>query len=131
MIPSNGTLNPMPPNTAPTTDSMATQPRIRPLFQLDGKVALITGASKGIGEAMARGLAEFGAHVVVSSRKQAAVDAVADALRADGLAASAIAANMGQIDDIRALVAQTVATCGGLDIVINNDAGDTDKAFAY
>ena len=112
----------MPPDTAPTTNSMATQPRIRPLFQLDGKVALITGASKGIGEAMARGLAEFGAHVVVSSRKQTAVDAVADALRADGLAASAIAANMGQIDDIRALVEQTVATCGGLDIVINNAA---------
>ena len=47
-------------------------------FRLDGKVAVITGASKGIGEAMARGLAEFGASVVLCSRKQDAVDAVMD-----------------------------------------------------
>ena len=56
---------------------MSTPKRIQPLFQLEGKVALITGASKGIGEAIARGLAEFGAKVVISSRKQQAVDAVA------------------------------------------------------
>jgi len=94
--------------------------RIEPLFQLHGKVALITGASKGIGEAMARGLAEFGAKVVVSSRKQDAVDAVAESFRADGLEAAGIAANMGNMDDIQALVEKTVATYGGLDIVINN-----------
>lgn len=50
---------------------------IKEKFNLTNKVAIITGASKGIGEAMARGMAEFGATVVVSSRKQAAVDAVA------------------------------------------------------
>ncbi|MCH7882252.1 MAG: glucose 1-dehydrogenase [Proteobacteria bacterium] len=103
---------------------MSSQNRIQPLFQLNGKVALITGASKGIGEAMARGLAEFGAKVVVSSRKQEAVDAVAEAFRADGLEATGIAANMGTLDDIHALVDNTVETYGGLDIIINNAAAN-------
>ena len=98
--------------------------RIKPLFNLDGKVALVTGASKGIGEAMARGLAEFGAKVVVSSRKQEAVDEVANAFKADGLEATGIAANMSSIDDISSLVDKTVETYGGLDIIINNAAAN-------
>ena len=101
---------------------MSTHNRIRPLFQLEGKVALITGASKGIGEAIARGLAEFGAKVVVSSRKQQAVDAVAEVFRGDGLDATGIAANMGNVEQVRALVGKTVETYGGLDIIINNAA---------
>lgn len=101
---------------------MPTHNRIQPLFQLDGKVALVTGASKGIGEAMARGLAEFGAKVVVSSRKQEAVDAVAEIFNSDGLEATGIAANMSSIEDIHGLVDKTVETYGGLDIIINNAA---------
>ncbi len=101
---------------------MSKNNRIQPLFQLDGKVALVTGASKGIGEAMARGLAEFGARVVVSSRKQEAVDAVAEALKADGLEATGIAANMSSIEDIHALVDKTQEAYGGIDIIINNAA---------
>ncbi len=95
---------------------------IQSLFQLDGKVALITGASKGIGEAMARGLAEFGANVVISSRKQASVDAVAEAFQRDGLTATGIAANTGNREDIQRLIDTTVHTYGGLDIIINNAA---------
>ena len=98
--------------------------KIKPLFNLDGKVALVTGASKGIGEAMARGLAEFGARVVVSSRKQEAVDAVAKAFNSEGLEATGIAANMGNLEDIQSLVDKTVETYGGLDIVINNAAAN-------
>ena len=101
---------------------MSKNNRIQSLFQLDGKVALVTGASKGIGEAMARGLAEFGARVVVSSRKQEAVDAVAEALKADGLEATGIAANMSNIEDIHALVEKTEKAYGGIDIIINNAA---------
>ena len=101
---------------------MSENNRIKPLFQLEGKVALVTGASKGIGESMARGLAEFGAKVVVSSRKQEAVDAVAEVFRADGLEATGISANVGNLGDIHALVDKTVDTYGGLDIVINNAA---------
>ena len=103
---------------------MAKINRIRPLFQLDAKIALVTGASKGIGEAIARGLAEFGAKVVISSRKQDAVDDVAEAFRADGLEATGIEAHMGSIEDIHALVDKTVETYGGLDIIINNAAAN-------
>ena len=103
---------------------MSAKKRIIPLFQLDEKVALITGASKGIGEAMARGLAEFGARVVLSSRKQDAIDAVAEAFKTDGLQAVAIAANMGKMEDIHGLVEQTVDIFGGVDIIINNAAAN-------
>jgi NAD(P)-dependent dehydrogenase (short-subunit alcohol dehydrogenase family) len=98
--------------------------RIRQRFDLGGKVALITGASKGIGEAMARGMAEFGATVVVSSRKQEAVDAVAQAFCEDGLEALAMAANIGHSADIEALVSQAVERCGGIDILVNNAAAN-------
>jgi NAD(P)-dependent dehydrogenase (short-subunit alcohol dehydrogenase family) len=97
---------------------------LQSMFRLDGKTALVSGASKGIGEAMARGLAEFGAKVVVSSRKQDAVDAVAEELRTDGLEATAIAANMGSIDDIQSLLDKTVEVYGGLDIIVNNAAAN-------
>ena len=101
---------------------MSTQKRIQPLFQLDNKVAIVTGASKGIGEAMARGLAEFGAKVVISSRKRESIDAVAESFQKDGLEAIAVAANMGNVEEAQTLIDQTVDAYGGLDIVINNAA---------
>ena len=88
---------------------MSAQKRIQPLFQLDNKVAIVTGASKGIGEAMARGLAEFGAKVVISSRKRESVDAVAKSFQNDGLEALAIAANMGNVGAAQNLIAPPVA----------------------
>jgi NAD(P)-dependent dehydrogenase (short-subunit alcohol dehydrogenase family) len=97
-------------------------PRFRTLFDLTGKAAIVTGASKGIGEAVARGLAEFGARVVVSSRKQEAVEAVAAALRADGLEAAAVAAHAGDSAALRRLVEETIRLYGRLDIVVNNAA---------
>jgi dehydrogenase/reductase SDR family protein 4 len=103
---------------------MTNQKHISQRFRLDGKVALITGASKGIGAAMARGLAESGAQVVLCSRKQDAIDAVAQALRDDGLDAFGIAANMGNLDDIHALVEQTVDRYRGIDIIINSAAAN-------
>lgn len=94
--------------------------RIKSLFSLEGKVAIVTGASKGIGEAMARGLAEFGASVVVSSRKQAAVDEVAAGFRADGLEAIGIECHVGNAEHRESLVAKTVEKYGRVDILINN-----------
>ena len=91
-------------------------------FRLDGRVAVVTGASKGIGEAIARGLAEFGATVVVSSRMQDAVDAIAEALRADGFDAHALACHVGDVEAIYGFVDEVVETHGGIDIVVNNAA---------
>ncbi len=101
---------------------MSKTKRIQPLFQLDNKVAIVTGASKGIGEAMARGLAEFGAKVVISSRKRESISAVAESFKNDGLEAIAVVANMGNVEDAHALVDQTVDAYGGIDIIINNAA---------
>ena len=94
------------------------------MFNLDGKVAIVTGASKGIGEAIARALGQAGAKVVVSSRKQEAVDALCASLRIEGTDATAIAANVGKGDDLQSLVQGTIAQYGGVDILINNAAAN-------
>ena len=94
------------------------------LFRLDGKVAVVTGASKGIGEAIASALAAQGAHVVVSSRKQAAVDAVAEAIKEAGGEAVGVAAHVGELEQVQALVDTTLQTYGGIDIVVNNAAAN-------
>lgn len=91
-------------------------------FDLDGKVAIITGSSKGIGKAMAVTLAEAGAKVVISSRKQDAVDEVAAALRAKGLEAVGIACHVGDASQRQELVTKTVEAYGRIDILINNAA---------
>lgn len=91
-------------------------------FDLHGKVAVITGASKGIGEAIARYLAAFGAQVVISSRKQSDLDALADEMRATGAQVAAIAAHAGEMAQLRELVEKTIAAFGGIDILVNNAA---------
>jgi len=93
---------------------------IKEKFDLTGKVAIITGASKGIGEAMARGMAEFGATVVVSSRKQTAVDAVAEQFQSEGLVATGIECHVGNAEHREALVEKVMAKYGRIDILINN-----------
>lgn len=103
---------------------MSRDSAIHDLFKLDGKVALVTGASKGIGEAIARSLADFGASVVVSSRKQDAVEEVARSIRSRGGEASAVAANMGRIEEIDTLLDKTLQAYAGLDIIVNNAAAN-------
>ncbi|MAY25193.1 MAG: SDR family oxidoreductase [Polycyclovorans sp.] len=99
------------------------------LFDLKGRVALITGASRGIGEATARLLAEQGAHVVLSSRKQADLDAVAASIIADGGEASAIAAHQGDSDALAQLISAIDQRFGRLDILVNNAA--TNPHFGH
>lgn len=91
-------------------------------LSLEGRVALITGASRGIGRAIALRLAGAGARVVVSSRKPEAVQAVADEITAAGGQALALAAHVGHPEEVTALVARTMETFGRIDIAVNNAA---------
>jgi NAD(P)-dependent dehydrogenase (short-subunit alcohol dehydrogenase family) len=90
------------------------------LFRLDNKIALVSGGSRGIGEAMAIALAEQGAHVIVSSRKLEACEVVAESIRANGGQATAMACHAGDLEAIDALFTEIKSQFGGLDILINN-----------
>lgn len=92
------------------------------LFNLAGKVALITGSTKGIGLAIARRMAQAGAQVVISSRNQPACDEVADLINAEGGVAVAIACNINYKEQLRMLVEKTTAHFGGIDILVCNAA---------
>lgn len=92
----------------------------RDIFDLTGRVALVTGSSMGLGRATAQVLAEHGAHVVISSRKQDACDAVAAEFRELGLSAEGKACNIGHDDQIDAIFAHLREKHGRLDILVNN-----------
>nr|MBC7612111.1 glucose 1-dehydrogenase [Pseudopedobacter sp.] len=95
---------------------------IKSKFDLTGKVAIITGSSKGIGLSIAKGLAESGAKVVISSRKQEAVDAVVQEFKEVGLEAIGIECHIGDATQREQLIAKTVAAYGKIDILVNNAA---------
>ena len=119
------------PITPRTDDAIA---RLR----LDGKVAIVTGGTRGIGLAIATTLARAGAKVVISSRKAEHVDAAVKALLREGLEVVGIPANMGTAADAHELAARTVEHFDGIDIIVNNAATNpvfgplqhaTDDAF--
>lgn len=94
------------------------------LFDLSGKVALVTGASRGIGESIARLLAEQGAHVIVSSRKIDDCEKVAQSIREAGGKAEAYACHVGNMEDISGIFQYIRTTHGRLDILVNNAAAN-------
>ncbi|HBN14135.1 MAG: short-chain dehydrogenase [Gammaproteobacteria bacterium] len=92
------------------------------LFDLTGKVALITGSTKGIGKAIAERMADAGAKVVISSRNQDACDEVAAEIKASGGEALPIACNINYKEQLQALVDKTLAHYGSIDILVINAA---------
>jgi NAD(P)-dependent dehydrogenase (short-subunit alcohol dehydrogenase family) len=92
------------------------------LFDVRGKVAIITGASRGIGLAVAKRFAEAGMKVVISSRKQDSLEFVSEAIRAAGGEVTAVAAHNGDKAALQALVARTIEAYGGVDVLVNNAA---------
>ncbi|MEC7126697.1 MAG: glucose 1-dehydrogenase [Pseudomonadota bacterium] len=92
------------------------------LFNLEGKVALITGSTKGIGKAIAQRMAEQGARVIISSRNQDACDAVAAELRDKGLEATGVACNINYQEQLENLVGAARAAYGAIDILVCNAA---------
>lgn len=107
-----------------TTHELLTSPHADVLsrLRLDGKVAIVTGGTRGIGLSIATTLARAGARVAISSRKREHVDAAVDALRADGRDVVGIVANMGTAADAHAVAARTVEHFDGIDIIVNNAA---------
>jgi NAD(P)-dependent dehydrogenase (short-subunit alcohol dehydrogenase family) len=92
------------------------------VFDLTDKVAVVTGGSRGIGRAIALAYAQAGAQLVLASRKLEGVEAVAAEIRGRGGQALAVAAHMGQEDDVAGLVARAVEAFGGVDIAVSNAA---------
>jgi NAD(P)-dependent dehydrogenase (short-subunit alcohol dehydrogenase family) len=92
------------------------------MFQLDGRIALITGASRGIGEAIAKTLAAHGAEVILASRKDGDLERVAAQISDAGGRATAMACHIGEMSQIEALFGQIQTRFAKLDILVNNAA---------
>jgi NAD(P)-dependent dehydrogenase (short-subunit alcohol dehydrogenase family) len=95
---------------------------MQPWIHVEGKVAIVTGGSRGIGEAIARALGRSGAKVAIASRKREGVEAAAERLRAEGVEVEPFACHTGKPDQVAALVRGTIERFGKIDVLVNNAA---------
>jgi NAD(P)-dependent dehydrogenase (short-subunit alcohol dehydrogenase family) len=102
---------------------------VKTLFDLTGKVALITGGSRGLGLQMAEALGEAGARLVLTARKQPELDEAERRLQGMGIQVATVAADLGKLESIPSVVDQVLARFGDVDILVNN-AGTTWGAAA-
>ncbi|MCC5859232.1 MAG: SDR family oxidoreductase [Ectothiorhodospiraceae bacterium] len=93
---------------------------IKQLFDLTGRVAMITGGSRGLGLQMAEALGELGAKIAITARKQHELDAAAEQLRAQGVDVLTVAGNLAQFDTIPGMADQVIRHFGPIDILVNN-----------
>jgi dehydrogenase/reductase SDR family member 4 len=99
-------------------------------FSLEGKVALITGGSRGIGEAAAIGLAAAGASIAIASRKLPDLEKVAEQIKKTGARCLPVSAHVARIDEINNLVGKVLSEYGKIDILVNNAATNPTMAAA-
>ena len=99
-------------------------------LSLENKVALVTGGSRGIGRAIALGLAKSGADVIVTSRKIADLENVAEEIKVLGRKSLAVATHIGRLEEIKNLVEKVKAQFGRIDILVNNAATNPSMAAA-
>lgn len=90
------------------------------MFDLSGQVALVTGASRGIGEAAARSLAKYGARVVLAARSARDIERIAAEIRESGAEATAVTCDVANYADVQKAVQLCIDTFGGIDILVNN-----------
>jgi 7-alpha-hydroxysteroid dehydrogenase len=102
---------------------------IQDLFDLEGRVAIVTAASRGIGAGIAKAFAEAGADVVIGARNAEALSEVADAIAASGRRAQPVAGDLRTRDGMQALVQAAEAAFGRIDVVVNNAGGSMPSAF--
>lgn len=98
-------------------------------FRLDGKVAIVTGAGRGIGAAIARTFADAGADVVLAARTKEQLDAVAADVRGFGRRALVIPCDVNDNDAVEGIVAQAIGELGRVDVVVNNAGGTMPRPF--